>query len=136
MTLAAKRPLTLPEAGASQPRLADALSDFAWRVRIPFFDTQMGKGAVSGGSNLNMGTAVLVLACFASLPLERLITTRGRSPNQMQKTMIQLQRALPLIGRIRGTNEYWPICCFRLTISELLIAYAERFLIALAPLAL
>jgi acetolactate synthase-1/2/3 large subunit len=29
------------------------------RVRLPFFNTQMGKGAVTGGSNLYMGTAAL-----------------------------------------------------------------------------
>ena len=29
------------------------------RTRIPFFNTQMGKGAVAGGSNLYMGTAAL-----------------------------------------------------------------------------
>ncbi len=27
------------------------------RTRIPFFNTQMGKGAATGGSNLYMGTA-------------------------------------------------------------------------------
>jgi acetolactate synthase-1/2/3 large subunit len=39
--------------------LADALSDFVRRLQIPFFNTQMGKGAVSGGSGLYMGTAAL-----------------------------------------------------------------------------
>jgi acetolactate synthase-1/2/3 large subunit len=29
------------------------------RMQIPFFNTQMGKGAVAGGSNLYMGTAAL-----------------------------------------------------------------------------
>ena len=29
------------------------------RVQIPFFNTQMGKGAVNAGSNLYMGTAAL-----------------------------------------------------------------------------
>jgi len=46
-------------AAASRPRLADALSDFVKRAQIPFFNTQMGKGAVSGGSGLYMGTAAL-----------------------------------------------------------------------------
>jgi len=35
------------------------LSEFVRRVRIPFFNTQMGKGAVTGGSHLYMGTAAL-----------------------------------------------------------------------------
>src|SRR6202035_1144424 len=39
--------------------LADALSDFVTRLKIPFFNTQMGKGAVSGESGLYMGTAAL-----------------------------------------------------------------------------
>jgi acetolactate synthase I/II/III large subunit len=31
-------------------------SDFVRRLRIPFFNTQMGKGSVTGGSGLYMGT--------------------------------------------------------------------------------
>jgi thiamine pyrophosphate-dependent acetolactate synthase large subunit-like protein len=46
-------------AAGNRPRLVEALSDFVRRVRIPFFNTQMGKGAVTGGSNLYMGTAAL-----------------------------------------------------------------------------
>ena len=59
MILEAERPLIMAGAAASRPRLADALSNFVHRVRIPFFNTQMGKGAVAGGSNLYMGTAAL-----------------------------------------------------------------------------
>jgi acetolactate synthase-1/2/3 large subunit len=59
MILAAERPLVMLGAAASRPRLADALSDFVRRVQIPFFNTQMGKGAVSHGSGLYMGTAAL-----------------------------------------------------------------------------
>jgi len=46
-------------AAASRPRLADALSKFVQRLKIPFFNTQMGKGAVTGGGELYMGTAAL-----------------------------------------------------------------------------
>ncbi|TXL77201.1 acetolactate synthase large subunit [Vineibacter terrae] len=56
---AAQRPLIMLGAAASRPRLADALSAFVQRARIPFFNTQMGKGSVAGGSNLYMGTAAL-----------------------------------------------------------------------------
>ncbi|MBW4051356.1 MAG: acetolactate synthase large subunit [Proteobacteria bacterium] len=56
---AARRPLVMLGAAASRPRLADALSDFVRRVQIPFFNTQMGKGSVAGGSGLYMGTAAL-----------------------------------------------------------------------------
>ena len=59
MILEAQYPLIMLGAAASRPRLADALSDFVQRVGIPFFNTQMGKGAVAGGSNLYMGTAAL-----------------------------------------------------------------------------
>ena len=59
MILDAKRPLIMFGAAASRPRLSAPLSEFIARVRIPFFNTQMGKGAVEGGSHLYMGTAAL-----------------------------------------------------------------------------
>jgi len=59
LILKAARPLIMLGAAASRPRLADALSDFVKRAQIPFFNTQMGKGSVSGGSGLYMGTAAL-----------------------------------------------------------------------------
>ena len=59
LILEAERPLVMLGAAASRPRLADALSEFVRRVQIPFFNTQMGKGAVTGGSGLYMGTAAL-----------------------------------------------------------------------------
>ncbi len=59
LILNAERPLIMLGAAASRPHLADALSDFVRRLQIPFFNTQMGKGAVAGGSGLYMGTAAL-----------------------------------------------------------------------------
>jgi acetolactate synthase I/II/III large subunit len=59
LILKAERPLVMLGAAASRPRLAAALSDFVRRLQIPFFNTQMGKGAVAGGSGLYMGTAAL-----------------------------------------------------------------------------
>ena len=59
MILAAERPLIMLGAAASRPHLAEPLSAFVRRLGIPFFNTQMGKGAVSGGSNLYLGTAAL-----------------------------------------------------------------------------
>jgi acetolactate synthase-1/2/3 large subunit len=56
---AARRPLIMIGAAGNRPRLVDPLSDFVHRVRIPFFNTQMGKGAVTGSSDLYMGTAAL-----------------------------------------------------------------------------
>ena len=59
MILAAKRPLIMIGAAGNRPRLVEPLSDFVRRSRIPFFNTQMGKGAVNGGSNAYVGTAAL-----------------------------------------------------------------------------
>src|ERR1700678_1884613 len=59
LILEAERPLIMLGAAASRPRLADDLSEFVRRLQIPFFNTQMGKGAVAGGSGLYMGTAAL-----------------------------------------------------------------------------
>ncbi len=55
----ASRPLVMLGAAASRPRLAEPLSAFVRRCGIPFFNTQMGKGAVNAGSNLYIGTAAL-----------------------------------------------------------------------------
>ena len=59
MIVAAERPLVMLGAAASRPQLAEPLSQFVRRLGIPFFNTQMGKGAVNAGSNLYMGTAAL-----------------------------------------------------------------------------
>jgi acetolactate synthase-1/2/3 large subunit len=59
MIAGAKRPLVMLGAAASRPQLAEPLSMFVRRVGIPFFNTQMGKGAVGAGSYLYMGTAAL-----------------------------------------------------------------------------
>ena len=59
LIIKAKRPLVMLGAAASRPRLTEALSDFVRRLRIPFFTTQMGKGAAAGGTNLYLGTAAL-----------------------------------------------------------------------------
>jgi acetolactate synthase-1/2/3 large subunit len=59
MMMAAKRPLMMAGAAANRPRLTEALSDFVRRTRLPFFNTQMGKGSIAGGSNLYVGTAAL-----------------------------------------------------------------------------
>jgi acetolactate synthase-1/2/3 large subunit len=59
MILSAKRPLVMIGAAGNRPRLVQALSDFVRRAQIPFFNTQMGKGAVTGVSELYLGTAAL-----------------------------------------------------------------------------
>ncbi len=79
LILEAKRPLVMLGAAASRPRLADALSDFVKRLQIPFFNTQMGKGAVAGGSGLYMGTAALSERDYVHDAIDRadLIVTIG-----------------------------------------------------------
>ena len=71
MILEAERPLIMLGAAASRPRLAEALSDFVRRVQIPFFNTQMGKGSVAGGSGLYMGTAALSERDYVHDAIER-----------------------------------------------------------------
>jgi acetolactate synthase I/II/III large subunit len=56
---AAKHPLIMLGAGANRVALTEALSSFVKRTGIPFFNTQMGKGAVTGCSELYAGTAAL-----------------------------------------------------------------------------
>jgi len=67
----AERPLVMLGAAASRPRLAEALSDFVRRLQIPFFNTQMGQGAVTGGSRLYMGTAALSERDYVHDAIER-----------------------------------------------------------------
>jgi acetolactate synthase I/II/III large subunit len=79
MILKAKNPLVMLGAAASRPRLTEQLSAFVQRVRLPFFNTQMGKGSVTGGSNLYMGTAALSQGDYVHRAVERadLILTIG-----------------------------------------------------------
>jgi acetolactate synthase-1/2/3 large subunit len=55
----AASPIIMVGAAGNRPRLVEPLSDFVRKLQIPFFNTQMGKGAVTGGSNLYLGTAAL-----------------------------------------------------------------------------
>ncbi|EKE79040.1 acetolactate synthase large subunit [Oceanibaculum indicum] len=71
MILAARRPLVMVGAAGNRPALVDSLSNFVRRTRLPFFNTQMGKGAVTGGSNLYMGTAALSEGDYVHEAVER-----------------------------------------------------------------
>ena len=77
--ISAERPLIMLGAAASRPRLSDALSEFVRRVQIPFFNTQMGKGAVTGSSDLYIGTAALSERDYVHRAIDRadLIITIG-----------------------------------------------------------
>jgi acetolactate synthase-1/2/3 large subunit len=54
---AAKRPLLLVGAGANRKRIRQPLSDFVKKTGIMFFNTQMGKGVLSGDDSNFLGTA-------------------------------------------------------------------------------
>src|SRR6201999_3394548 len=57
--LRARRPLVMIGAAADRARLVPSLSAFIRRTQLPFFNTQMGKGAVDGASELYRATAAL-----------------------------------------------------------------------------
>jgi acetolactate synthase-1/2/3 large subunit len=71
LILGAKRPLVMIGAAGNRPRLVEALSDFVRRSQIPFFNTQMGKGAVTGNSELYLGTAALSERDYVHDAIER-----------------------------------------------------------------
>ena len=71
LIMEAQAPLIMIGAAASRPHLAGKLSDFIGRLGIPFFNTQMGKGAVAGGSSLYMGTAALSERDYVHDAIER-----------------------------------------------------------------
>ena len=72
-------PLIVLGSGANRPGLAPALSAAMRRLGIPFFNTQMGKGAVNGNSDLYLGTAALSGGDYVHLASEHadLIVTVG-----------------------------------------------------------
>ncbi len=59
MIINAKRPLILVGAGANRKKVFEPLKSFINKSGIPFFNTQMGKGAVSCENPLFLGTAAL-----------------------------------------------------------------------------
>ncbi|MDW7603505.1 acetolactate synthase large subunit, partial [Stenotrophomonas maltophilia] len=54
-----------------RPQSSEALSAFVLRAGIPFFTTQMGKGAVAGGSGLYMGTAALTEHDYVHMAIDQ-----------------------------------------------------------------
>jgi acetolactate synthase I/II/III large subunit len=75
----ASYPLIVLGGGANRPGLAPALSAAMHRMGIPFFNTQMGKGAVNGNSDLYLGTAALSSGDYVHLASDHadLIVTVG-----------------------------------------------------------
>lgn len=81
MIMQAKFPLVMLGAAASRPRAVNMLSQFILRTKLPYFTTQMGKGTVSGASDLYMGTAALSASDYVHEAIEKadLIVTIGHS---------------------------------------------------------
>ncbi len=67
----AKMPLVLIGAGANRKNARSALCDFVHTTRIPFFNTQMGKGVVDERSELFLGTAALSDGDYLHCAIER-----------------------------------------------------------------
>jgi acetolactate synthase-1/2/3 large subunit len=71
MIVQAERPLLMLGAAASRPRSTSDLAQFVLRPRIPYFTTQMGKGAVPADTDLYMGTAALSERDYVHEAIER-----------------------------------------------------------------
>lgn len=69
--VSARHPLILIGGGANRPGLAPELSAAVQKMGIPFFNTQMGKGAVDGNSDLFIGTAALSSGDYVHLAVDR-----------------------------------------------------------------
>src|SRR5690606_14604696 len=69
--LDARRPLVMVGAAGNRPSLVEALWTFMTRTRRCFFNSQMGKGAVTGGPDLYMGTAALSEGDYVHEAVER-----------------------------------------------------------------
>lgn len=80
----AERPLLMLGADASRADCSQPLANFARRVTIPYFTTQMGKGTVSGSTKLYMGTAALTERDYVHDAIERadVIVTIGHDTTE------------------------------------------------------
>lgn len=71
MIRTAKHPLLLIGAGANRKRIVDSLKGFVDKTGIPFFNTQMGKGVISGYHPLYIGTAALSSGDYLHCAIDR-----------------------------------------------------------------
>jgi acetolactate synthase-1/2/3 large subunit len=113
LILAAKYPLLMFGAGASRPQLAPALADFVRRVRIPFFNTQMGKGAVGGASDFYLGTAALSERDYVHKAIDRadiIVTIGHETVEKPPFLMARGRHQVVHIGFVSATIEevYFP----------------------------
>ncbi len=113
MIMAAQRPLVMLGAGASRPRSSSDLAQFVLRTRIPYFTTQMGKGTVSGGTELYMGTAALSERDYVHDAIDEadLIITIGHDTSEKPPFIMSADRPLVIhVGYLPATVEqvYFP----------------------------
>ena len=71
MIRAAKYPLLLVGAGANRKRIIEALEAFVGKTRIPYFNTQMGKGVIGQFHELYIGTAALSAGDYLHCAIDR-----------------------------------------------------------------
>ncbi len=67
----AKYPLLLVGAGANRKRIIEALEAFVGKTRIPYFNTQMGKGVIGRFHELYIGTAALSAGDYLHCAIDR-----------------------------------------------------------------
>ncbi len=67
----AKMPLILIGAGANRQRTGEALTALIDKTKIPFFNTQMGKGVVNENHELFLGTAALSSDDYVHYAIEK-----------------------------------------------------------------
>ncbi|MEO6817181.1 MAG: acetolactate synthase large subunit [Edaphobacter sp.] len=70
MIASSRSPLVVIGGGANRPGLTTRLSAAIHHLAIPFLNTQMGKGAVNGNSNLYLGTAALSDGDYVHLAID------------------------------------------------------------------
>src|SRR5215468_9424177 len=136
--LAAKHPVLMFGAGASRSYLAPALSDFVRRTCLPFFNTQMGKGSVSGCSDLYLGTAALTERDHVHRAIDRadLIVTIGHETVEKPPfVMSHGEKSVVHIGYTPATIEeiYSPQVEVTGDITAALLSLAELLEGRLAP---
>lgn len=91
----AEAPLIMLGAAASRPHLADPLSSFVRQAGLPFFNTQMGKGSVNGGSSLYVGTAALTERDYVHDAIDRADLILSIGHDVVEKPPFLMGKAAP-----------------------------------------
>src|SRR5215470_6743526 len=103
LILSARCPLLMFGAGANRPHLAQALAAFVRRVRLPFFNTQMGKGAVGGASDLYVGTAAVSERDYVHRAIDRADLIIAIGHETVEKPPFLMDRGEPQVIHVGFT---------------------------------